>query len=91
MTGSVKFFDVAKGFGFITPDDGSADVFCHQTSIHAEGFRSLAEGEPVEFSVEVDAKKGKTFASNVTGPNGTYVQGAPREPRRSSYDDDFGR
>lgn len=90
-TGTVKFFDVVKGFGFIRPSDGSPDVFVHQTSIHAEGFRSLAEGEPVEFTLETDPKKGKTFASNVTGPDGKYVQGAPRQERRNSYDNDFGR
>jgi cold shock CspA family protein len=90
-TGTVKFFDVVKGFGFITPTDGSSDVFVHQTSIHSEGFRSLAEGEQVEFTVETDTKKGKTFASNVTGPNGKYVQGAPRQERKNSYDNDFGR
>ena len=42
MNGTVKWFDVKKGFGFIIPEDGSSDVFVHQTSIHAEGFRSLA-------------------------------------------------
>lgn len=79
-TGKVKFFDVVKGFGFITPEDGSEDVFVHQTSIVAQGFRSLAEGEPVEFDVSLDESKGgKKFATNVTGPNGDYVQGAKRE------------
>eukprot|EP00854_Cymbomonas_tetramitiformis_P015877 gene15877-18829_t len=48
-TGTVKWFNSEKGFGFITPSDGSADLFVHQSSIHAEGFRSLAENEEVEF------------------------------------------
>jgi len=68
---------VKKGFGFIIPDDGSEDVFVHQTAIHADGFRSLAEGEPVEFSKITD-DRGKVKAERVTGPMGSFVQGAPR-------------
>lgn len=73
-----KWFSVEKGYGFITPNDGSPDVFVHQTNIYAEGFRSLAEGETVEYECVVDETTGKTKAHNVTGPGGSYVQGAPR-------------
>jgi len=69
-SGTVKWFDVKKGFGFIVPDDGSDDVFVHQTAIHAAGFRSLAEGEPVEYSTIEDPSNGKIKAQNVTGPMG---------------------
>ena len=81
MTGKVKFFDSVKGFGFITPDEGGEDVFVHQTAIFSQGFRSLAEGEEVEFEVGEDTSKGKKFATNVTGPNGSHVMGAPRREK----------
>jgi cold shock CspA family protein len=81
ISGKVKFFDAVKGFGFIVPDNGEPDLFVHQTSIHSPGFRSLKEGEPVEFDVSEDEVRGKRYAINVTGPNGEYVQGQPRPQR----------
>jgi CspA family cold shock protein len=50
-TGTVKWFNDAKGFGFIVQDNGGEDVFVHHTAIQADGFRSLAEGQKVEFEV----------------------------------------
>ncbi|MFN8594626.1 MAG: cold-shock protein [Anaerolineae bacterium] len=50
-TGSVKWFNDAKGFGFITQDDGGDDVFCHHTAIQMQGFKTLSEGQKVEFEV----------------------------------------
>ncbi|HTS86034.1 MAG TPA: cold-shock protein [Usitatibacter sp.] len=49
--GTVKWFDDAKGFGFITPEDGGKDLFAHHTSIQMDGFKSLKEGQAVEFEV----------------------------------------
>jgi len=77
-TGTCKWFNSQKGFGFISMDDGSDDVFVHQSSLHAKGFRSLAEGEQLEFDIETD-NTGKRKAINCTGPNGDYVKGAPRD------------
>ena len=51
-TGTVKWFNDSKGFGFITPSDGSKDVFVHHSSIKAEGFKSLAEGAQVTYNTE---------------------------------------
>ena len=50
-TGTVKWFNDAKGFGFITQDGGGEDVFCHHTAINMDGFRTLAEGQKVAFEV----------------------------------------
>ena len=63
-TGPVKWFNDAKGFGFITPENGGKDCFVHHTAIRADGFRTLAEGDKVEFDL-VQGAKGPA-AENVT-------------------------
>jgi CspA family cold shock protein len=55
-TGTVKWFNEAKGFGFITPSDGSADLFVHFSAITGNGFKTLAEGQAVSFQVEKGPK-----------------------------------
>ncbi len=62
--GTVKWFNDQKGFGFITPEDGSKDCFVHHSAIQADGFRTLAEGAAVEFDI-VEGAKGPA-AENVT-------------------------
>ncbi len=78
MVGKCKWFNVAKGYGFIEVEgDNEPDVFVHQSDIYAPGFRSLNEGEAVEFRLTTDDKTGKIKAVDVTGPDGAYVGRAP--------------
>ncbi|QBC44147.1 transcription antiterminator/RNA stability regulator CspE [Iodobacter fluviatilis] len=65
MTGTVKFFNTEKGFGFISPVDGSKDVFVHFSAIQSTSFKTLDEGQRVEFTIE-QGQKGPS-AANVVG------------------------
>jgi cold shock protein len=64
-TGTVKFYNDAKGYGFIAPDGGGNDVFVHASALERAGLYSLAEGQKVSFELEPDRKTGKMRAANV--------------------------
>jgi cold shock protein len=63
--GTVKFFNVNKGFGFISPDDGGKDVFVHITAVERSGMGSIREGQKVSFETETDRRSGKTAATDL--------------------------
>jgi len=65
MRGTVKWFNVQKGFGFIQPDDGGKDVFVHVSAVERAGMRGLNEGQKVSFEVVADRKTGKSSAQNL--------------------------
>ena len=64
-TGTVKWFNSTKGFGFIQPDEGSADVFVHISAVQRAGMRDLVEGQKISFELERDNKSGKMSACNL--------------------------
>jgi CspA family cold shock protein len=64
-TGTVKWFNGQKGFGFIQPDDGSKDVFVHISAVERAGMHSLNEGDKLSFDLVQDRKTGKTSAGNL--------------------------
>ncbi len=65
-TGTVKFYNDQKGFGFIQPDNGGKDVFVHATALERAGMRSLVEGQKVSFETEEDRRTGKTAVSTIS-------------------------
>lgn len=64
-TGTVKFYNSQKGYGFITPDSGGKDVFVHATALERAGMTGLAEGQKVAFDTEQDRRSGKTAVANI--------------------------
>lgn len=64
-TGTVKFYNDQKGFGFIQPDAGGKDVFVHATALERAGLRGLVEGQKVEFDTAEDRKSGKVAVANI--------------------------
>ena len=64
-TGTVKWFNSTKGFGFIQPDEGSTDVFVHISAVERSGMRELVEGKKVSFDIVRDKKSGKNSADNL--------------------------
>lgn len=65
-TGTVKFYNSQKGFGFIAPDGGAQDVFVHATALERAGLSGLNDGDKVEFETEVDSRSGKTAVSTIS-------------------------
>lgn len=68
MTGTVKWFDARKGYGFITPDDGGEEVFVHHTAIQAKGYRQLETGQHVEYGEVKNSDKGLKAGRVVARP-----------------------
>eukprot|EP00636_Phaeomonas_parva_P002077 CAMPEP_0118856182 /NCGR_PEP_ID=MMETSP1163-20130328/3760_1 /TAXON_ID=124430 /ORGANISM="Phaeomonas parva, Strain CCMP2877" /LENGTH=119 /DNA_ID=CAMNT_0006789241 /DNA_START=16 /DNA_END=375 /DNA_ORIENTATION=+ len=91
IKGSVKWFDERKGFGFLVPEgstvvDGpsDSDIFVHYSEIRKDGFKSLEDGEQVEFSIS--DRGGRSVALDVTGPEGAEPVGKPRFGERSDFE-----
>ena len=66
MTGTVKWFNAVKGYGFIVEDEGEQDIFVHYSAIQKDGFKTLRDGQKVSFEVERDTETEKLLATNVT-------------------------
>jgi CspA family cold shock protein len=85
-SGTVKWFNTAKGFGFVQPDDGGSDVFIHISALNQAGLDSLDEGDKVEYELEQDRRSGKLAATQIV----VTEKGAP-QPRRSGGGGGFDR
>lgn len=64
-TGTVKFFNTTKGFGFIAPDDGKPDVFVHISAVERAGMNTIVEGQKLSFDIMTDSRSGRSAAENL--------------------------
>lgn len=69
QTGTVKWFNSQKGFGFIQPDDGGADVFVHISAVERAGLQGLNEGQKISYEIMADRRTGKSSAGNLRAAN----------------------
>ena len=88
-TGTVKWFNDAKGFGFITPDDGSEDLFAHFSAIQMSGFKTLKEGQKVRFEVTQGPKGKQASISSPTVDAQVKQKKDGRSPRPSIWSIDY--
>ena len=91
-SGTVKFFNSNKGFGFISPNDGGEDVFVHISAVERAGLHGLNDGDQVNFELEQDRRSGRMSATDlqVTGAGDPSAHSAPRAPRMDRAPDRFG-
>ena len=79
-SGVVKFFNSAKGFGFIAPEDGGADIFVHVSAVERSGLAGLNEGDQVSYEIEADRRSGKPAAIDLEVTGFSAVPRTPRPP-----------
>ncbi len=82
-TGTVKFFNSQKGFGFIQQEGGGPDVFVHVSAVERAGMRGLVEGQKVSFDIEADQRSGKSAAANLQTVSPTAQRSGPARTRRA--------
>ena len=85
-TGTVKWFNPTKGFGFIEPEDGGGDVFVHISAVEQAGFSSLEEGQKIRYELEADRRTGKQSATGLEVLGGGSPAPSARPPRRDSFE-----